>query len=122
MMSLTAEQAALYQFIAKRMHDTGGVAPSYVEMAEHLGLCPRSKACIHRLMVALEERGVIKRFPKKARAIELIHAADAFTCPSCGYRTSNSHSSLPASGLKPALCALEADDDAVDAVEFGSAG
>jgi len=47
-----------------------GVCPSYDEMKDALKL--RSKSGIHRLITALEERGFIRRLPKKARALEII--------------------------------------------------
>lgn len=44
--------------------------PNYSEIADGLG--NRSKGNVHRLIVALEERGAIRRIPGKARAIEVV--------------------------------------------------
>lgn len=46
-----------------------GYIPSYDEMVEMLGL--KSKSGIHRLVIGLEERGLLKRAPGYARAIAL---------------------------------------------------
>lgn len=47
-----------------------GVCPSFDEIMVSQGL--RSKSGVHRLISALEERGLIRRLSGKARAIELI--------------------------------------------------
>ena len=47
-----------------------GVPPSFDEMKDALDL--RSKSGIHRLIMALEERGFIRRLPNRARALEVI--------------------------------------------------
>ena len=44
--------------------------PSFDEMKDALDL--RSKSGIHRLIMALEERGFIRRLPNRARAIEVV--------------------------------------------------
>lgn len=46
-------------------------APSFQEMMEHLGL--KSKSGVHGLVNGLAERGMIRRIPNRARAIELIN-------------------------------------------------
>ncbi len=66
---LTKKQYDLLLFIDQRLKETG-VAPSFDEMKEALGL--RSKSGIHRLMTGLEERGFIRRLPHRARALEVI--------------------------------------------------
>lgn len=66
--SLTAQQARLLAFI-RECFDTCGMAPSFDEMREALGLS--SKSGVHRLVVALEARGHIKRLRHSARAIHL---------------------------------------------------
>ena len=48
----------------------GGVPPSFDEMKDALDL--KSKSGIHRLIMALVERGFIRRLPNRARAIEVI--------------------------------------------------
>ncbi|HCS22815.1 MAG TPA: hypothetical protein DIW20_03620 [Rhodospirillaceae bacterium] len=65
---LTPKQRQLLDFIGAYNRRTG-CGPSYDEMTAALGLA--SKAGIHRLINALEERGHIERLPKRARAIQL---------------------------------------------------
>lgn len=66
---LTKKQHDLLTFIDQRLREQG-VAPSFDEMKEALGL--RSKSGIHRLMTGLEERGFIRRLPHRARALEVV--------------------------------------------------
>ena len=66
---LTRKQFELLRFIHERLTEAG-VPPSFDEMKDALDL--RSKSGIHRLITALEERGVIRRLPNRARAIEVI--------------------------------------------------
>lgn len=47
-----------------------GVAPSFDEMKDALGL--KSKSGIHRLIESLEERGYVRRLANRARAIEVV--------------------------------------------------
>ncbi len=66
---LTQKQKELLLFIHERMRETG-VPPSFDEMKDALDL--KSKSGIHRLIMALVERGFIHRLPHRARAIEVI--------------------------------------------------
>ena len=66
---LTRKQFELLRFIHERLKESG-VPPSFDEMKDALDL--RSKSGIHRLIMALEERGFIRRLPNRARAIEVI--------------------------------------------------
>ncbi len=66
---LTRKQFELLRFIHERLRETG-VPPSFDEMKDALDL--RSKSGIHRLIMALEERGFIRRLPNRARALEVI--------------------------------------------------
>jgi repressor LexA len=59
----------LLRFIHERLTENG-VPPSFDEMKEALDL--KSKSGIHRLILALEERGFIRRLPNRARALEVI--------------------------------------------------
>jgi repressor LexA len=65
---LTPKQRQLLLFIHDRI-EQAGVPPSYDEMKEALDL--KSKSGIHRLIMALEERGFIRRLPHRARALEV---------------------------------------------------
>lgn len=66
---LTRKQHELLMFIHERLKETG-VPPSFDEMKVALDL--KSKSGIHRLIVALEERGFLRRMPNRARAMEIV--------------------------------------------------
>ena len=66
---LTPKQKQLLLFINERIEATG-VPPSFDEMKVALDL--KSKSGIHRLIMALEERGFIRRLPHRARALEVM--------------------------------------------------
>ena len=66
---LTAKQHELLLFIDTRLK-ASGISPSFDEMREALDL--KSKSGIHRLIIALEERGFIRRLPNRARALEVV--------------------------------------------------
>ncbi|MCP8938201.1 transcriptional repressor LexA [Alsobacter sp. SYSU M60028] len=70
---LTRKQHELLRFIHERLREDG-VPPSFDEMKDALDL--RSKSGIHRLIMALEERGFIRRLPNRARAIEVVKMPD----------------------------------------------
>ncbi len=69
-MSLTKRQAELLMFIHKSTQSSGGVSPSYVEMAAALGV--KSSSGIHRLIWALVERGYVRQMKGHARAVEVL--------------------------------------------------
>ncbi len=71
---LTRKQHELLRFIHERLREAG-VPPSFDEMKDALDL--KSKSGIHRLIMALEERGFIRRLPNRARALEVIKLPDA---------------------------------------------
>lgn len=73
---LTKKQSELLRFIHERLQDQG-VPPSFDEMKDALDL--RSKSGIHRLIMALEERGFIRRLPNRARAIEVLRLPESAT-------------------------------------------
>ena len=66
---LTKKQHELLRFIHERLKEQG-VPPSFDEMKDALDLRPKSG--IHRLIMALEERGFIRRLPNRARALEVV--------------------------------------------------
>ena len=66
---LTKKQNELLLFLNERISQTG-VTPSFEEMKNRIGL--KSKSGVHRLILALEERGFIKKLAFKARAIEIL--------------------------------------------------
>ncbi|KAF2992634.1 transcriptional repressor LexA [Methylocystis sp. MJC1] len=73
---LTKKQSDLLRFIHERLKETG-VPPSFDEMKDALDL--RSKSGIHRLILALEERGFIRRLPNRARALEVLRLPESAT-------------------------------------------
>ena len=73
---LTRKQSELLRFIHERLKESG-VPPSFDEMKDALGL--QSKSGIHRLIMALEERGFIRRLPNRARALEVLRMPEAST-------------------------------------------
>lgn len=75
---LTQKQKDLLMFIHARLQEAG-VPPSFDEMKEALDL--KSKSGIHRLIMALEERGFIRRLPHRARALEVIKLPEGSDAP-----------------------------------------
>jgi repressor LexA len=73
---LTKKQSELLRFIHQRLQESG-VPPSFDEMKDALNL--RSKSGIHRLVLALEERGFIRRLANRARAIEVLRLPESAT-------------------------------------------
>jgi repressor LexA len=71
---LTRKQSELLRLINDRLQETG-VPPSFDEMKDALEL--KSKSGIHRLILALEERGFIRRLPNRARALEVLRMPEA---------------------------------------------
>ena len=71
---LTRKQNELLRFINDKLKETG-VPPSFDEMKDALDL--RSKSGIHRLIMALEERGFIRRLPNRARALEVLRLPES---------------------------------------------
>lgn len=69
MMGLTPKQRELYDFIARYLRERA-TAPSFAEMQKAMNSASQSR--IHTLLNALQERGYIRRIPRKARAIELV--------------------------------------------------
>ncbi len=80
---LTKKQSELLRFINERLKEAG-VPPSFDEMKDALDL--RSKSGIHRLIMALEERGFIRRLPNRARALEVLRLPESST-PAPGARS-----------------------------------
>jgi hypothetical protein len=70
------KQSELLRFILERLQKSGA-PPSIDEMKEALEL--RSRSGIHRLIMALEERGFIRRLANSARAIEVLRLPESAT-------------------------------------------
>ena len=79
---LTKKQSELLRFINERLKEDG-VPPSFDEMKEAQDL--RSKSGIQPLIMALEERGFIRRLPNRARALEVLRLPESCT-PAPGAR------------------------------------
>ncbi|WP_175869474.1 transcriptional repressor LexA [Bartonella gabonensis] len=73
---LTCKQYELLLFIHNHIKETG-VPPSFEEMKIALELS--SKSGIHKLIIALEQRGFIRRLPNRARAVEVIRLPEKIT-------------------------------------------
>lgn len=76
--TLTPVQQAALRFIQERVA-TCGVAPSFAEIGEALGL--KAKSGVSRIVAGLEARGHIRRMPGKARAIEILTPGKVTTVP-----------------------------------------
>lgn len=76
---MTPKQAQLLAYVREYLAHKG-FSPSFDEMRAYIGL--RSKSGIHRLVSGLEYRGLIRRLPHRARAIEVVEREA--TCPKCG--------------------------------------
>ena len=75
---LTRKQHELLLFIDQHLRATG-FSPSFEEMKDALSL--RSKSGIHRLILALEERGFLKRRQHRARALEVVRLPNEVSAP-----------------------------------------
>ncbi len=65
---LTRKQHECLEFITSYIHENG-YPPSFDNIKDGMGL--RSKSGVHRLLVGLEARGMIRRLPNRARSIIL---------------------------------------------------
>lgn len=70
---LTAKQRQTLLFVRDFMAQSGGVAPSYEEIRQALGVA--SKSNVFRVVSSLEQRGFIRRIHKSTRSISLTEAA-----------------------------------------------
>lgn len=66
---LTLKQKELLDFIQEYFEATG-LSPSFDEMKKALSIA--SKSGIYRLVLSLEDRGFIRRIPKRARALKIV--------------------------------------------------
>ena len=105
---LTKKQSELLRFINERLKEAG-VPPSFDEMKDALDL--RSKSGIHRLIMALEERGFIRRLPNRARALEVLRLPESSTpSASRGGRFSPSVIEGNLGRARPSVSGAVADD------------
>lgn len=68
--SITERQSRLLLFIKSYMATSGGIAPSFSEMCQGIGLS--SKSAVHGLLRGLQERGHISQIKNRARSVTLI--------------------------------------------------
>ncbi len=71
---LTKRQHELLAFLVD-YQTRNALSPSYEEICRALKL--RSKSAVHGLVNGLEKRGYCKRFPNRARAIEILKTVDS---------------------------------------------
>ena len=76
-MMLTYRQHEIWKAITAYV-DENGYAPTLQELCEITNA--RSKGAMSRMLAQLEERGAIRRLPRRARCIELM----GHKCPHCG--------------------------------------
>lgn len=69
MSGLTSRQVECLRFISSYSRDNG-IAPSYEEIADALGVASKSESS--RLVLALEERGWLRRLSHRARSLEVV--------------------------------------------------
>jgi repressor LexA len=105
---LTRKQSELLRFIHERLKETG-VPPSFDEMKDALDL--RSKSGIHRLILALEERGFIRRLPNRARALEVLRLPESSTPQGSSRGKKFSPSVIEGNLGRVRAMAVPADDD-----------
>lgn len=70
MIALTKRQADCIAYLRAYVAEHG-CAPTLAEIAAHLGLSPKSKSLVNRMVGDLAERGLLRRVPNIARGIEL---------------------------------------------------
>jgi repressor LexA len=104
---LTKKQSELLRFINERLKETG-IPPSFDEMKEALDL--RSKSGIHRLVMALEERGFIRRLPNRARALEVLRLPESSSPSTRNGKFAPSVIEGNLGRLRPASASPEDDD------------
>lgn len=77
---MTRQQLRLKLFIERRLAETGGVPPTYQEMADNLGV--RSKSNISRMIEALEKQGIVRRKRRMQRSISMVASPAPGSAPS----------------------------------------
>lgn len=77
--SLTRRQKDIFVFLCEYLNEHG-FSPTLAEVASRFGLS--SVATVHKHLVELERRHVIRRKHNCSRHIEIV--VDESTCPTCG--------------------------------------
>ena len=110
---LTFQQEKLLKFIIDYQKQNN-VTPSFDEMKNGLDL--KSKSGIHRIVLALEERGYIKKLNNRARAIEIIKKINLIDTESG--KNKNNIISIPILGKIAAGHPIEAISDNTNYIEL----
>jgi len=76
---LTHRQKRVLDYIEQATHASGGVPPSFKEIAQALDI--PSKNSVYQAVNALERRGFIRRLRERARAIEVIRSSGSVSSP-----------------------------------------
>lgn len=72
---LTKRQGDAFAFIKTYVETHDGVSPSFDEIRIGIGIA--SKGRVAEMVAALEERGLIRRLPHRARSIAIVEARAA---------------------------------------------
>ena len=67
----TPRQLVLLRYVTGALEANHGISPSFREMMRDTGISALSS--IRHDLTALEKRGLIRRIPNRARAIEVLH-------------------------------------------------
>ena len=67
----TPRQLVLLRYVTGALEANHGISPSFREMIRDTGITALSS--IRHDLTALEKRGLIRRIPNRARAIEVLH-------------------------------------------------
>jgi len=73
MIFLTKKQKGIYDYLKEYINDNG-YAPSIKEICDYFGT--KSIATMHKQLITLENKGLIRRTPKMKRAIELVESEE----------------------------------------------
>jgi repressor LexA len=73
--SLTPKQSELLAYIRAYIAQNNGVAPSFDEMRDAMGIA--AKSGIHRMIDGLQARGYVSRMKGQARSLVLVDGMEA---------------------------------------------
>lgn len=114
---LTPHQKQTLDFLKSYQAEHGGVSPTFAEILEHLGA--KSKSRVSEILIALEERGHIRRLANKPRAIEIVSERSPVSLPP--HIDARLRSYCAKHGERPADIIADAVDLHLDELERDSA-
>ena len=81
---ITPTQSLVLSSIHKAITETG-FAPTYSELCVSAGV--KSRGRLFEIILALEQRGYVRRLNRRRRALEIIKLPPSFgrACPTCGH-------------------------------------